>query len=396
MLENILRSDDSSPTYQGIRSPDEALSTPRLNALPDVPESSNLRSPLVIRHDNGQKESISRRRNGRRALSPIRLSQTAMPSPISQTRERARVRRFSNNVRLTQTHRNIPAVVDRELATCATDHVPVAKPSKAHRSKRRRLGSDADAAATPISKVHTTSTSMPTGKAAYACLEESDEGRDSCAAGVIPPDIVNKINCVGSVEVLEGLKGNLSRLRAGALQKPLNPNHETRVLCVRNSLETHRSNEVARALSNLRAELEVAEMGEQLCRFRKRVALSRFYDFYAMAQENPTRFLSQDHGANRKVGRSSADNTTRGQAPRKASLVMSRIVDLMFPDTILDHEAAVSASTEAQRTLTERCRKAAVQKVGDWRKNGKPWSVMIRRFGQGVLLLLPKCLSDEK
>ena len=396
MLKTILRSDDNSPTCQGIRTPDEALSTPLLNALPEVPESSTLRSSLVIRHDSDQKESISRRRNTRRALSPIRLSQTAMPSPIPQTRERAQVRRFANNVRLTPTHRNIPAVIDREFSTCATDHVPVAKPSKAHRSKRRRLGSDADAAATPISEVHTTSTSMPTGKAAYACLEESDEGRDNCAAGVIPPDIVNKINRVGSVEVLEELKGNLSRLRAGAHQKPLTPNHETRVLCVRNSLETHRSNEVTRALSNLRAELEVAEMGEQLCRFRKRVALSRFYDFYEMAQENPTRLLSQDHVAIRKMGRSSADNTTRRPAPRKASLVLNRIVDLMFPDTILDYEDVGRASKEAQRTLTKRYRRAAVQKVGDWRKNGKPWSVMIKRFGQGVLLLLPKCLSDEK
>lgn len=79
-----------------------------------------------------------------------------------------------------------------------------------------------------------------------------------------------------------------------------------------------------------------------------------------------------------------------------ASLVLNRIVDLMFPDTVLIHEDVVTASEEAQRTLTERYRKAAVQKVGDWRKNGKPWSAMIKRFGQGVLLLLPKCLSDEK
>lgn len=230
----------------------------------------------------------------------------------------------------------------------------------------------------------------------YPCLQVPDEGGNGHAVGVVPPDIVSKINRVGSVEVLEELRGDLFRLCAGARQKPLTPNHETRVLCVRDSLKTHRSDEVARALSNLRDELEVAEMGEQLCRFRKRVALSRFYDFYDMAQENPSHFLSRDHLVRRDTRRSLAHNTTRRQTPRMASLVLDRIVDMMFPDTVLDHEDVVTASKEAQRTLTERYRKAAVQKFGDWRKNGKPWSAMIRRFGQGVLLLLPECLSDEK
>lgn len=56
---------------------------------------------------------------------------------------------------------------------------------------------------------------MPTGKVAYIRLKELDEGRDNYAARVILPNIINKINYVGSVKVLEELKENLSRLRAG-------------------------------------------------------------------------------------------------------------------------------------------------------------------------------------
>jgi len=44
----------------------------------------------------------------------------------------------------------------------------------------------------------------------------------------------------------------------------------------------------------------------------------------------------------------------------------------------------------------EEQRAAAVKKIQDWRRNGKPWSAMVKRFGKGVLLLLPKSLSDEK
>lgn len=110
---------------------------------------------------------------------------------------------------------------------------------------------------------------------------------------------------------------------------------------------------------------------EKLCRFRKRVALSRFYDFYGMAQKNPTRFLSRDNLAIRERKRSSADSTTRKHTLRKASLVLSRIVDLRFPDTILDHGDVSSAGKQAQSTLTGRYRKVAVQQVRDWRQNGK-------------------------
>ena len=108
MLETILRSDDNSPTCQGIRTPDEALSTPLLNALPEVPESSTLRSPLVIRHDSDQKESISRRRNTRRALSPIRYH-----------RRRCRL--------LYRKHESVPKSVDLQTMCDLLQHIETSR-----------------------------------------------------------------------------------------------------------------------------------------------------------------------------------------------------------------------------------------------------------------------------
>ena len=149
-------------------------------------------------------------------------------------------------------------------------------------------------------------------------------------------------------------------------------------------IEARRSHDVARALSNLRDELEVTELGEQLCRFRKRIALSRFYDFYDKAQANPSAFLPQDPRTVRETSILSSNNGTLKQAPRLSSVVLSHIVDLMFPNTVPTHEEVMTASDEAQRTLTERQRKTAARKVEDWRKIGKPWSAMIRRFGEGI------------
>lgn len=331
ILEDIFQTELNSFTCQGSQTPDETPSTPRSNALPDVLDPSTPRSQalpnmldecelpnIVIQHDKDHNEPISRRRSTRRALSPIIVPRTAMPPPLPQARERARVRRISKNLQVSPTHRNFHTAIERVLPTCTTDHAPVAKPAEAHRSKRRRLGSDAVAASPRKPEVHTTPTSNPTGNSAYPCLQVSDEGGNNRAADVIPPDIVSKISRVGSVEVLEELRGNLFRLRAGARRKPLTPNHETRVLCARDSLETHRSDDVARALSNLRDELEVAEMGEQLCRFRKRVALSRFYDFYEMAQENPSRSKSVPFSSSRPFGDKRNEKILRGRYHPKA------------------------------------------------------------------------------
>ena len=95
------------------------------------------------------------------------------------------------------------------------------------------------------------------------------------------------------------------------------------------------------------------------------------------------------------MGESSPDVTSK-QAPRLSSQVLNRVANLMFLNTAHVKESIVTAGGAAGRVHEERHRKAAMKKIQDWRRNGKPWSAMIRRFGTGVLLLLPKNLSDEK
>jgi uncharacterized protein YukE len=166
----------------------------------------------------------------------------------------------------------------------------------------------------------------------------------------------------------------------------------------------------ARALQDLKQELEITDAGEQLFRLRKRVALAQFYDVYTNAQANPRTFLSKGRDAKLSVDtltaigkrkrkrkrKSSFGGDSGGRRHRLSTLVQNRIIDVMFPDTLVG-DAHVSIEEElADRAETAAKRKAAGQKLQNWRANGKPWSALINRFGWGMLLLLPKDLSDEK
>ncbi|MCJ1280305.1 hypothetical protein MMC21_008132 [Puttea exsequens] len=253
---------------------DETPSTLRFDALPDVldPSTPRCHAPNVLDKrepeivvDKDRNEPISSRHGARRALSPIIVPPMAMAPPLPQARERAQTRRVSKNVQAGPSHRISSAAIERVLPTCTTDHAPVANPLEAHRSKRRRLGSDTASPPEPFSpepEVHTTPMSNPTGNSTCRYPPVLYEGGNTCAVDTVPPDIASKINRVGSAELLEELWGNFFRLRTGARRRPLTPNHETGALCIRGSLETRGLYEVARALSNLRNELEVAEMGE--------------------------------------------------------------------------------------------------------------------------------------
>jgi hypothetical protein len=87
-------------------------------------------------------------------------------------------------------------------------------------------------------------------------------------------------------------------------------------------------------------------------------------------------------------------NSRIGPPARKARIatsVQNRFVDLLFPETANTGE---SLTTE-DKARWELQRKSAVQKIQNWRKCGKPWSMLIKRFGQGILLMLPKDISDE-
>ena len=136
---------------------------------------------------------------------------------------------------------------------------------------------------------------------------------------------------------------------------------------------------------NLGLTIESSIFGEQYSRIEKRIALAHFYHAYTLAQDNSNLFLSWCD-----------DHQVQGvcMLPRggKKSIVQQRFADLIFsraktrgensfPDVPLEN------SDDATRKIA---------KIQAWRKSGKKWAQFIRRFGYGILLLLPSSLSDEE
>jgi len=130
----------------------------------------------------------------------------------------------------------------------------------------------------------------------------------------------------------------------------------------------------AQMLSMLRNELEIAEIGEQLYRIRKRLAQSWFVEFNQVAQKHPEPFL--------QVISERAEVTSRNvmskQASRSNSRVLNRGVDLMFANTAHTDEDTVPAERSSGQMQRQRQKAAAVKRVQDWRRNGKPRSAMIQ------------------
>ena len=387
LLETIIQSELDSSTHRHQQAPNETPSTPRSNPSPDILDACDPHCN-IDRPGKDQSKPISRRCGARRGLSPIKVPQRIMPPPPPA---REQIQRLSQNVKAIPIHRTSPTTSERVSPTYTTNQAPVAEASEspiAYRQKRRRLNYDVVAASPREAEVDKTPSSKPQRSSTCAHPSTSGGSRTAYAFKVpaLPRDLVSKVSRIGGVEVLKDLRETLFRLRTHPGRSSPSSND------VMAALDTSRSLLVARALSILRVELEVTEMGEQLHRFRKRIAVSRFFDLYELLQANPSLILPLDPET---MGETSLDVTSK-QAPRLSSQVLNRVADLMFLNTAHVKESLATASSAAGRVHEERHRKAALRKIQDWRRNGKPWSAMIRRFGIGVLLLLPKSLSDEK
>jgi hypothetical protein len=156
---------------------------------------------------------------------------------------------------------------------------------------------------------------------------------------------------------------------------------------------------------HLKRFLEVTDAGEHLSKLRKRVALARFYDGYMNAMANSHNFLSltqkEKLPTNILAGAGSDERVLLCDLPirrrgRPTNLVHQRIIDLMFPSTILGSENVNTEEGRAIRVKKILNRKAASRRILNWKANGRPWSELVKRFGLGILLLLPTDLSDEK
>lgn len=277
--------------------------------------------------------------------------------------------------------------------TCTADQAPIDQPSTDNinqQRKKRKLSSDAVAAPKAQSEVHTMPSARSSGDSTFRQPHAS--ATEVMEVSCISPDLVSKLCLIGGVEVLRDLKHTLFLLRSHRSQDLLISSCVTDTPSISASFDKLLSLRTIQIVSILRNELNVAEIGEQLYRFRKRLAQSRFFEFYEMAQKYPELFLKTNPETTEKCSR----NTTSIQVSRLKSRVLNRIVDLMFPNTVYTDDDRVTAECSFAQIQHKRRRAAAVKKVQDWRRNGKPWSAMVQRFGEGVLLLLPKSLSDEK
>ncbi|KAL8738589.1 MAG: hypothetical protein Q9181_000640 [Wetmoreana brouardii] len=137
-------------------------------------------------------------------------------------------------------------------------------------------------------------------------------------------------------------------------------------------------------LPKLAVAIESNIFGEQDHRIRKRIALAHFYHVYTLAQENPQTFLSWCDG----------QQMQRSMLPKGGykSVVQHRFADLMFPqkDQRRRRPSSLGGADASGDSL-----KTRIGKIQTWRKSGKHWAKLIMRFGYGVLLLMPTCLTDE-
>ena len=223
----------------------------------------------------------SRRRGARSQLSPTTVSQTLMALPSPAARELVPVHGSSKNVEAGPVNRTSPATTERVSPTCTMTHAPAARPSEAsvaHQRKRRKLRQDADATSPREEKARTTPSSKTNKSPVCVQPPALDEGRSThvVEASALPHDVVSRVSRTGGIEVLKELRETLFRLRAHSGRGLQDPSPKTATLCNRGPLDTSRSFQVAHTLSLLRVELEVTEVGEQLCRFCRRIALSAF------------------------------------------------------------------------------------------------------------------------
>ena len=391
VLELLIQSKLTSSTSGSQQAPDVMPSNPQTHAPTNILDDSGPNHG-ADRQGRRRKGSIGQQQDTRGRPSSIVVPDTDMPLSSAGVGEDAQVERISKRKKVKTIQRTSPTAIGGNSPTCSIDHASIDKSSKnpiGHQGKKRKLATDALFPPRAQEVVHTISASKANETSVYVPPHQSDDtARD---VSTIPSDLLGKLGLIGSVGVLRDLKHTLFRLRSYPTQLSLVPDRGIDPLCTGTSNDTLRLLQTAHILSALRTELEVTEIGEQMCRLRKRLALSQFFDLYEFAQNNPSSLLQIDQ----KTMQPPSRHITSKQAPRQNSRVLNRIVDLMFPYTADRNEATGPAGPNSRQMHEEVQRSAAVKKIQDWRRSGKHWSAIVKRFGRGVLLLLPKCLPDE-
>jgi hypothetical protein len=201
--------------------------------------------------------------------------------------------------------------------------------------------------------------------------------------------ILEKIDRIGEIDVLEGLRDMISDLRTGA---------DRDRLCfykgqiIPNRLEDQPAS--TQKLWLLKEELNLNELDKKIHRFRKRLSLVEFFNTYddcALQYAETKRTAATEQVAKKpRRGRNVKANPGARNSHGGRS-VQSHFVDILFPNT-----TASGKGERVGRKKGELTRRAATRKMQNWRKTGEPWACLVARFGKGILLLMPKEISDEE
>lgn len=393
MLENVIQFELKSSTHGSQQAPDATLSTPQSHpAIHDVNygEPQGGSDPL----GTDQNKSTGRRRGAKgecRKNPPSRRRITKgippsiiVPHPVIP---------LSSAGPGENAPPSSPKASEKTLQTYTTDHASIddlLTSNECLQRKRRKNCFGAVAASNTQAEVETIQASKPNTRSTSVQPQTSDEAAVEDSA--IPPGLVHKLGLIGGIEVMRDLRQALLRLRSRDSQDLLIPKFATSATYIGAAVGTPSLPMTAQMLLTLRNDLELTEIEEQLYRFRKRLALCRFFDIYQSAQEHPESFLQ----ATAETMEGPSRNGMSKQGFGMKSRVLNRIVDLMFPKTAYADEGTVAAEGSFGQIQRRRQRAAVVKKVQDWRRNAKPWFAMVQRFGEGILLLLPKTLSEEK
>ena len=224
-------------------------------------------------------------------------------------------RGFTKSVGACVVPRTSPTAIERTSSLCTADHAPIDKTSAAnasHPPKKRKLSSDTFATPETQAEVHTAPSSRANGNSTFAQPHASNKG--AVKVPTTQSSLVSKLSLIGGVEVLRDLRHTLLHLSPHSSHNSLVPNQDTGLPSTSGPLDKLLSLRSTQVLSILRTELEASEAGEQLHRFRKRIALSSFFEFYEGAQDNALSFLHRD-----LTMRELSHNITSNQSPRLKS-----------------------------------------------------------------------------
>ena len=203
--------------------------------------------------------------------------------------------------------------------------------------------------------------------------------------------ILEKVDRIGEIDVLEGLRDTISDLRTGADGDGL-CSHEGINQIIPNHLENQPAS--TQKLWLLKEELNLNKLDKQIHRLRKRLGLAEFFNTYVVCAlryvETKRTAATEQVAKNLRRGRNVKTNPGARNSHCDRS-VLCHFVDLLFPNTTVSGKGK-----RVGRKKGELTRRAATRKVQNWRKAGKLWAHLIARFGKGILLLMPKEISDEE